>query len=229
MAWLRRQFMRPTGWGGRLAGRVMAFKNAAINRKAVEVLDPGLGSRVLEIGFGPGVAIAELLKRADRVAGIDHSETMVKAAARRNREAIRVGRLELVYGSADQLPWKAGAFTHALMVNCLYAWSDGSAEVLKGVQRVLDVDGQIVIGVRMTTGADGMRSPGAGIDAIAGIEAGLQRTGYEEVSVSHHAVGSREMAAIRAWRPTCIREEGPEKASDTNNQTEMKGHVGSTL
>ena len=45
-----------------------------------------------------------------------------------------------------------------------------------------------------------MRSPGAGAEAIAGIEVGLRQIGYEEVEVTRHAVGSREMSASCAWR-----------------------------
>jgi len=60
-----------------------------------EAIRPRPTDRVLEIGFGPGLAIAELAGRAGRgrVYGIDHSDVMVHRASRRNRAAIRTLRL----------------------------------------------------------------------------------------------------------------------------------------
>jgi SAM-dependent methyltransferase len=69
------------------------------NRKrnvwAVGLLEVGPGDRVLEIGFGPGLAIRELSRLATRgcVCGIDHSAEMVRQARRRNARAVRAGVL----------------------------------------------------------------------------------------------------------------------------------------
>src|SRR5687768_17859149 len=98
------QFHRPRGLGGRAAGWVMATRGSNRERNvwAVQLLDVQPEDRVLELGFGPGVAIRELAKRADRglVCGLDHSEVMVSQAIRRNRAAVRAGRVELRLGSA---------------------------------------------------------------------------------------------------------------------------------
>ncbi|MFI7439401.1 hypothetical protein [Nonomuraea indica] len=73
------------------------FAHGPSNRErniwAVSLLDVQPTDRVLEIGFGPGfgpgVAIAEFADRATRghVFGIDHSQAMVRQAARRNAAA----------------------------------------------------------------------------------------------------------------------------------------------
>ncbi len=87
------QFHRPRGAAGWLAGREMALRpsNRQRNRWAVALLDVGPTDRVLEIGFGPGIAIREAARRATRgrVAGIDHSPEMVRQATRRNAAAVR--------------------------------------------------------------------------------------------------------------------------------------------
>ncbi|HMF05224.1 MAG TPA: SAM-dependent methyltransferase, partial [Acidimicrobiia bacterium] len=76
------QFHRPHGLGGRAAGWVMAHRGS--NRKrnvwAAGLLDVQPEDRVLEIGFGPGIAIEATAGRATRglVAGVDHSELMVR-------------------------------------------------------------------------------------------------------------------------------------------------------
>jgi ubiquinone/menaquinone biosynthesis C-methylase UbiE len=48
--------------------------------------------RILEIGCGPGVAIAALIRAgAGHVDGVDHSAVMLRQAARRNAAAIWAG------------------------------------------------------------------------------------------------------------------------------------------
>jgi hypothetical protein len=63
-----RQFGHPRGIAGHLAGWVMAHRssNKQRNRWVVWLLDVQPTDRVLEIGFGPGLAIAELSRRATR-------------------------------------------------------------------------------------------------------------------------------------------------------------------
>ena len=72
---------------------------------------------ILEIGFGPGLAIRELARRATDgfVLGIDHSEVMVRQAAIRNRAAIEQGRVNLRFGSAMDLGDFSEMFDKALM------------------------------------------------------------------------------------------------------------------
>jgi ubiquinone/menaquinone biosynthesis C-methylase UbiE len=62
----------------------MARVNADMEA-ALDALDPQPGERVLVVGFGPGVGIAELLRRVRdaRGVGIDPSAVMVRAATRR--------------------------------------------------------------------------------------------------------------------------------------------------
>jgi ubiquinone/menaquinone biosynthesis C-methylase UbiE len=57
--------------------------------------------RVLEIGFGPRVAIAELSRRVGpegHVYGVDHSEAMLRQATKRNIAAVQAGRVTLTAG-----------------------------------------------------------------------------------------------------------------------------------
>jgi ubiquinone/menaquinone biosynthesis C-methylase UbiE len=61
--------------------------------------------RALEIGFGPGNAIAELARSgAGHVYGIDHSAVMLRQASRRNAAAIRADLVALINAPAAQLP-----------------------------------------------------------------------------------------------------------------------------
>jgi SAM-dependent methyltransferase len=142
------QFHRPHGAGGRAAGWVMAHRGS--NRKrnvwAVGLLDVQPDDRVLEIGFGPGIAIGELARRATRghVVGVDHSELMVRQASRRNAAAVRAGRVELRLGNAEQLPAFDEQFDKILAVNSLMFWDDPVAR-LKELRELLRPGGRIAI------------------------------------------------------------------------------------
>jgi protein-L-isoaspartate O-methyltransferase len=48
------QAMRPHGVGGRLFAVAMEWINTPAYRRAAELMSPGPGDRVLEIGFGTG-------------------------------------------------------------------------------------------------------------------------------------------------------------------------------
>jgi len=120
------QFNCPRGPAGRLAGWEMALRpsNRRRNRWAVALLGVGPADRVLEIGFGPGIAIGEAARRATcgRVVGIDHSPEMVRHATRRNAAAVHDGRVELHQAAADGLPSFDSAFDKVLIVNSLGFW-----------------------------------------------------------------------------------------------------------
>src|ERR671937_2214202 len=74
------QFHHPTGAVWHVAGWIMGRRssNVARNRWAVQLLDVQPADRVIELGCGPGVAIAALATRATRglAAGVDPSPGM---------------------------------------------------------------------------------------------------------------------------------------------------------
>jgi ubiquinone/menaquinone biosynthesis C-methylase UbiE len=80
--------------------------NVRRNRWVVSLLDVQPSDRVLEVGFGPGLAIAGLsaLTPNGMVFGVDHSEVMLRVARRRNAAAVRAGRVVLRLAEADALP-----------------------------------------------------------------------------------------------------------------------------
>ncbi len=142
------QFHRPHGIGGRAAGWFMAHRgsNRKRNAWAAGLLDVQPDDRVLELGFGPGIAIQELARRAPRgqVCGVDHSEVMVRQATRRNAAAARTGRVDLRLGSADDLPDFGAPFDAILVVNSLMFWDDPVAR-LQELRDLLRPGGQIAI------------------------------------------------------------------------------------
>jgi ubiquinone/menaquinone biosynthesis C-methylase UbiE len=158
-----RQFGRPHGVTGRVAGWVMAHRGSNRQRNfwVVSLLDVQPTDRVLEIGFGPGLAIAELARRASRgrVYGIDHSEVMVRQASRRNAAAIRAERVELLYASVDRLPRFDEPLDAIVAVNSVGFWSNPT-EQLSELRSLLRPGGRIAL-------ASQPRCPGATADTTA--------------------------------------------------------------
>src|SRR5215207_6519805 len=142
------QFVQPHGFAGWLAGWEMALRPSNRNRSrwAVALLDAQPHDHVLEIGFGPGLAIRELARRATDgfVLGIDHSEVMVRQAAARNRAAIEQGRVELRLGSALELRDFSEMFDKALAVNNFGMWPEPEAR-LKELRGALRPGGRVAI------------------------------------------------------------------------------------
>lgn len=123
---------------GALTARAMARGNRETEAEAIQELAPGPGEALLCIGFGPGVGIELLLPRLGDgwVAGVDPSRAMMRAATRRNRAAVRDGRVRLERTTADRLPWGAATFDGAVAVNTMQLLDPLEASVAE-IARVL--------------------------------------------------------------------------------------------
>lgn len=145
-----RQFGYPRGAAGSIVGWVMAHRasNRQRNGWVVAQLNVRSADRVLEIGFGPGVAIAELSQRigaSGHVYGIDHSRVMLEQASRRNAAAIRAGRVSLIQASVNDLPAAFdGPFDAIVAVNSLGFWTAPRTR-LEELRRRLKPGGRIAI------------------------------------------------------------------------------------
>lgn len=140
------QFGKPTGAQGEYVGWLMADASRAVNSWTISLLGVAANENVLEIGFGPGVAIQELveLSPAQFIAGIDHSEVMLAQAATRNARAIQNMRVELRLGSVSALPYRDTSFDKVFTVNTFHFWPEpltGLAEI----RRTLKPNGLIAI------------------------------------------------------------------------------------
>jgi SAM-dependent methyltransferase len=143
------QFRKPSGLFGRFIGNGMARGNEYDARWTVSLLDIQPQSHVLEIGFGPGVSTQYAAEKATQgfVAGIDHSETMVQAARKRNAEAIKAGRMELKQGDVTSLPFLDESFDKVFSIHSIYFWTK-PVDCLKELRRVLKPGGLLAITIQ---------------------------------------------------------------------------------
>lgn len=120
--------------------------NQKRSRWTVELLQPQPDDRVLEIGCGPGLALAACLAAHTDVSavGVDHSELMIRQARRRNKSADLIGRLHLVLGGLEHLPFAGKGFTKCLLVNVVQFFPD-RVEALKTIAAVLEHGATIAV------------------------------------------------------------------------------------
>jgi SAM-dependent methyltransferase len=186
---IRSQFMRPRRFAGWLVGWEMALRSS--NRKrnvwAVGLLGVEPTDRVLEIGFGPGIAIRELSHRATHglVCGVDRLEIMVRQATKRNRDAVRAGRVDLRCGSAEHLPEFEEPFEKVLAVNNMGMWREPD-ERLKDLHSLMRSGGRIGV-------VSQPRCPGATAETTvaAGREIGTRLTGGSFTCIRSDALALR--------------------------------------
>lgn len=138
------QLRKPAGLRGRLIAWAMGLVNERSNRLAVAALNIAIDDTILELGFGAGRSVKALARLAPegRVFGIDHSSAMYFQAGRRNRHGIRDGRVCLVQGSLNSLPWQEGTIDKCLAVHIAYFMdADGISEA----RRVLRSGGTLAV------------------------------------------------------------------------------------
>lgn len=141
------QLARPSGLFGRLVmARWLRSHTRSVNAWALDLLGMGPGDRLLEIGFGSGDLLFEVLDRdrQARAAGLDLSEAMVEVASKRLRPFLREGRCELAQGSVEAIPFGDSGFSRLVSVNTLYFWPSPAA-ALAECRRVLAEGGVLLL------------------------------------------------------------------------------------
>jgi SAM-dependent methyltransferase len=83
------------------------------------------GNKVLEIGYGTGSGLAALAAAhaALKLFGIDFSRVMYRRARKKNRDAIKQGRVSLSYGDVIDYD-RERDFDLIFCVNVIYFWND---------------------------------------------------------------------------------------------------------
>ncbi|HKS69893.1 MAG TPA: class I SAM-dependent methyltransferase [Ktedonobacterales bacterium] len=197
------QFATPHGLLGHVAGWLMAG-NDDMNTRAVEMLDIQPTDAVLEVGSGPGYALARIAARATKgfVAGVDLSDVMIAQARRRNRAAIRAGRVELRQAGVSHLPYPDARFEKALAINSYSFWPRPEAD-LREVKRVLKPGGVLALGLRARDASRGAMYNQRSLseEHIAAIAHTLARAGFELLRTERARLRSQSAVILLARKP----------------------------
>lgn len=104
-----------------------------------------------EIGCGGGVLLNMAMPRVRKGKAIDHSREMVELCIENNRLHVDGGRLEVLQGNAEQLPWESDMFTACASAN-MFFFVENPQAMLMEVFRVLKRGGRF----SMVTIGDGL-------------------------------------------------------------------------
>lgn len=161
----RHQAVKPRGALGVVMGWLLESGNALQNRATVDAMDPPPGAAVLEIGFGPGHALSMLAKThpLGLVAGIDHSDLMVRTARRRLDGGRGDAALDLRLGDAGDLPFPDEKFDVVFAVNSFHQWPDRE-RALAEMAGVLKPGGDLLLSIRDFRTAGRFEPPGRGAE-----------------------------------------------------------------
>ncbi|KAA0023944.1 class I SAM-dependent methyltransferase [Antrihabitans cavernicola] len=143
------QLGQPTGFAGRVVGRLLNRGNRSVVIAAIDAADVAVGSVVADIGFGGGVGLDVLLQRvgaAGSVHGVEMSPTMLAEAGRRFSDDIADGRLRLHEGRMENLPLPDTSLDAIISTNTIY-FVEELATALRELVRVLRPTGRLVLGV----------------------------------------------------------------------------------
>jgi ubiquinone/menaquinone biosynthesis C-methylase UbiE len=104
---------------------------------------------IFEIGFGNGKFFDKIFSTANdlKIAGLDFSPEMVKAALDNNPSTSKSGKLTLRTGSSDQIPFPDNSFDKVFCINVIYFWEQPAAH-LKEIYRVLRPGGKFYTSIR---------------------------------------------------------------------------------
>jgi demethylmenaquinone methyltransferase/2-methoxy-6-polyprenyl-1,4-benzoquinol methylase len=128
-------------------GAVMSFGQDPRWRAAmVAAIAPNPGQRVLDVATGTGMVAAELVRQgAGGVVGLDQSEEMLAGArARLARDPALAGRVSLVRGEAERLPFADHEFD-ALTFTYLLRYVDDPGATMAELVRVVRPGGRIAM------------------------------------------------------------------------------------
>jgi demethylmenaquinone methyltransferase/2-methoxy-6-polyprenyl-1,4-benzoquinol methylase len=125
-----------------LSAALSFWQDPRWRRALVSAVAPEAGQRVLDVATGTGMVAAELLARADcTVVGIDQSAAML-AGARQRFAAVGQGRVELIEGQAEALPFADESFD-ALTFTYLLRYVDDPGATVRELARVLRPGGRV--------------------------------------------------------------------------------------
>ena len=191
------QFGAPRGPRGWVAAQVVARLTADANRWMIDLLEVGAGDRLLDVGCGPGLAVAYAAASDSQAVGVDTSPTMVRHARRRNRAAIRRGQAEIHLADANRLPFPEATFTAVASLNSLQFWVE-PRRALAELHRVLEPGGRVAVVLMARSDEPAGPSPPPWVDETMAL---MREAGFTGVEIADRSFGGVLHRALMARRP----------------------------
>lgn len=184
------QLRKPEGEFGVHIAEKMSESNAKLISTCIQQLNLQNEQMILEIGFGSGKHVCELLEinRTIKYHGVDFSQTMVEEAIQLNKNAADKGSVHFQLGNISNLPYEDASFDSILTVNTIYFWEHPNI-CAKELFRVLKPGGKLILGLR----------PGYSMKSYPFTQNGFTFYEEEEVRTLLTNSGFRNTSA-RSWK-----------------------------
>jgi arsenite methyltransferase len=140
------QLQKPTGFFGKIVGKMMESRNHGFYKKTIAELDIKSGDSLFEIGYGTGMGIHMIAEKNTEctIGGIDFSELMYHQATRRNKKFIENGKVELHFGDLLTADFSHKKYDKIFCLNVIYFWTD-LGRVFAKIHNHLNTGGMFII------------------------------------------------------------------------------------
>ena len=142
-----KQARRPEGLFGRIVMRIVFDQgNAFLNNFVSDLMSVQTDDRIIEIGSGTGKLIYKMAQKMDEglIEGVDFSRAMVSVARKRNKNNIAKGRVKILEGDFDNMPYEKEKYSKACSVNTLYFWPS-PVHTTKKIANILKNNGKLIL------------------------------------------------------------------------------------
>lgn len=143
---------KPKGKLGQIQLKSMNKEHTPVALWGLKHLDIKSDDVILDVGCGGGININRMAKQAKKVYGVDYSVDSVKVSREVNRQEIYDGKVEVVQGDVQSLPFDDETFDIVTAFETVYFWPN-IEKCFGEVKRVLKPGGIFLIGTE-SNGSD---------------------------------------------------------------------------
>lgn len=143
---LIKQSQKPSGLIGRVITKIWSFYFKKLSLWAIKQTTISDNYRILEIGYGGGSTIKNLLalNKNLEIHGIDISKESYRTAQRVHSDSIRKGSVQLKIGNVENMPYQNNYFDRIFAIQTNIFWKD-IKKSFQEVYRVLSSNSTLII------------------------------------------------------------------------------------
>ena len=143
---LIKQSQKPSGLIGRVITKIWSFYFKKLSLWAIKQTTISGNYRILEIGYGGGSTIKNLLalNKNLEIHGIDISKESYRTAQRVHSDSIRKGSVQLKIGNVENMPYQNNYFDRIFAIQTHIFWKD-IKKSFQEVYRVLSSNSTLII------------------------------------------------------------------------------------
>ena len=143
---------KPQGKLGNIQLKSMNKEHTPVSLWGLKHLDIKEDDIILDVGCGGGINLKRMAQKAKKVYGIDYSIESVKLSREVNEDNIKKGKVEVLEGNVQSLPFDDNTFDIVTAFETVYFWPD-IKNSFGEVKRVLKPGGIFLIGME-SNGSD---------------------------------------------------------------------------